>query len=92
MDHGDHQIIREYAGIRKVVVNCKSCDKTVGEFDDFKKSNSRANWTAKLDNMDWEIKFKIQNKKISCDCGNALGKMTTENDVLFTRKSLRLKY
>lgn len=92
MDHGNRQIIREYADIKTIVVNCNNCHKTIGEFDEFKKTDSRKNWAAQLNKMDWNIEFKVVNGKIACDCGNKLGSMKSANDVLFDRKSMHLKY
>lgn len=87
-------IVREFARTKRVEVNCKNCDKTVGDFTEFKPAVSRKEWKGKLDMMDWEIKFKVDSnsKKLSCDCGNELGTMVNDNDVLFKRNSMQIKY
>lgn len=92
MNPQNNQDVKEFAGLKTVIVNCKKCDNTIGDFREFKPTSSRKNWAADLNNMDWNIQFKIENDKISCDCGNELGKMTSATDVLFNRKSTNLKY
>lgn len=80
--------------IKTVYANCNGCKKSVGEFKEFTQSNSRHFWNGKLSQMDWEIKFKVdaRTKKLSCDCGNELGKMTNGDDAQFKKKSIELKY
>lgn len=92
MNQGNQQLVREYAMAKRVYAHCKTCDKSVGDFCEFKKCDSRRNWSGQLNKMDWDINFQIRDQKISCDCGNPLGKMVNENDVMFDRKSMNLKY
>lgn len=93
MDHGNHGIIREVAGRKTVVANCAGCDKTIGDFCEFHKSNSRTYWATKMEKLDWNINFKVEDKKISCECGKPLGKMLDEDkNALFERKAINLKY
>lgn len=92
MDNGNQDIVKEYHGNKFVVVKCNGCNKTIGDFTEFKKTESRKNWSAELNKMDWDIKFNIQNHKIACDCGNQLGHLTSHNNVLFDRKAMNLKY
>lgn len=45
----NEELVREYVYIRHVYAHCKSCDKPVGGFEEFKQTFSRRNWAGKLD-------------------------------------------
>lgn len=67
---GDRElIVRELADGKRVIVICVSCEKNVGEKTEFKTSDSRRFWKGELDQMDWDIKFRIDEltKLLYCD-------------------------
>lgn len=86
--------ICEYETKKIVYANCGSCNKSIGEFREFEPASSRKFWNGKLSNMDWNIKFVIDpvNKNLLCDCGKVLGEMLNDDDVKFSKKSIKLNY
>lgn len=84
-----------FANTKSVDVNYRTCNKTLGPFEEFKRTDSRRNWASDMNKMDWNINFSVDlscdlNQRVSCDCRNPLGKMINTSDVLFDRRSLKI--